>query len=239
MFLTLAPSPEAHAQQVLEALDGQTVLGRLSARELTRIAVEGGRVRKVTGQAGEFVMEKDDDLGQVFIRPAFPEQNRPINLFVTLEVAGEPATVGLLLQPTDTPADTILLRTASASKARNGQRTSAAPPAEPHSARHVRQLKNLLVLMADSKQADDFEVRDVRQERPLWVGTRLTLQRQWLGDGLVGERYRLLNTGTQTLQVHEPHLFKPGVMAVSVEYPQLEPGQVTSLFVIRQRRDHE
>ena len=83
MFLTLAPSPEAHAQQVLEALDGQTVLGRLSARELTRIAVEGGRVRKVTGQAGEFVMEKDDDLGQVFIRPAFPEQSRPIMLAPT------------------------------------------------------------------------------------------------------------------------------------------------------------
>jgi len=243
MFLMLAPSPEAQALQVLEAMEGQTVLGRLSSKELTRIAVEGGRIRKVTGQGGEFLMEKDEEQGQIFIRPTSSENSRPINLFVTLEAEGEPLTVGLLLQPVDIPADTIMLRPTGSLGSRknsvhgNGQAEVSRP--EPRSPRHVRQLKNLLVVMADNQETPDFEVREVRQEQPLWVGTRLVLQRQWLGDGLVGERYRLANIGPQPLRVHEPHLFKPGVMAVSVEHDRLEPGQVTALFVIRQRRDHE
>lgn len=246
MFLMLAPSPEAHALQVLEAMEGQTVLGRLSSKELTRIAVEGGRIRKVTGQGGEFLMEKDEDQGQIFIRPASPENPRPINLFVTIEVGGEPLTVGLLLQPVDIPADTIMLRPTGTSGPSGARRHSIQGPGpssdgrpHPRSPRHVRQLKNLLLVMADNQETPDFEVREVRQEQPLWVGTRLVLQRQWLGDGLVGERYRLANIGPQPLRVHEPHLFKPGVMAVSVEHERLEPGQVTALFVIRQRRDHE
>jgi conjugal transfer pilus assembly protein TraK len=246
MFLMLAPSPEAHALQVLEAAEGQTVLGRLSSKELTRIAVEGGRIRKVTGQGGEFLMEKDEDQGQIFIRPTSPENPRPINLFVTLEAGGEPMTVGLLLQPVDIPAETIMLRPSVSSGTPGARKNSIhgsgqaeASRPDPRSPRHVRQLKNLLVVMADNQETPDFEVREVRQEQPLWVGTRLVLQRQWLGDGLVGERYRLANIGPQTLRVHEQHLFKPGVMALSVEHDRLEPGQVTALFVIRQRRDHE
>ena len=83
----------ATAQQVVEARDGATVLARVSRQEVTRIAFERSRVRRVTGNANEFVLEKDDERGQVFIRPADPQSTKPINLFVS----SDRGTVSLLL----------------------------------------------------------------------------------------------------------------------------------------------
>ena len=101
----------AHARQEVvgddeEAQDGQTALGKVSRKEVTRIAFERGRVRKVTGSAGEFVLEKDDEKGQIFVRPTDPQSTKPINLFLT----SERGTVALLLQPVDTPSDSIVIR---------------------------------------------------------------------------------------------------------------------------------
>ena len=62
-LLTLLGDP-AHALQLVDAQDGQTALAKLSRKEVTRIAFERGRVRKVTGSAGEFILEKDDEKGR-------------------------------------------------------------------------------------------------------------------------------------------------------------------------------
>ncbi len=72
-LLPLLLGNPAHALQIVDAQDGQTVLGKISRKEITRIAFERGRVRKVTGNAGEFVLEKDDEKGQIFVRPTTPK----------------------------------------------------------------------------------------------------------------------------------------------------------------------
>jgi conjugal transfer pilus assembly protein TraK len=224
LLLALAASQPAQALQVVDARDGETVLAKVSRKEVTRISVDRGRIRKVTGNAGEFVLEKDDEKGQVFIRPAAPDSTKPINLFVSTERS----TIGLLLQPVDTPSDAIVIREA---------RDAATGPARiERSGRHVRTMKNLLLAMAEDALPDDMEVREPGRELTLWPGARLTLQRQWLGAGVVGEKYQLLNTGASTLDLAERDLYKRGVMAVSVEQAALRSGETTQLFVIRERR---
>jgi len=203
------------------------VLARISQKELTRIAFERSRIRKVTGNAGEFVLEKDEDKGQIFIRPASPESTKPINVFVT----SERSTVALLLQPVDTPSDTLMIREAgesAASTARVGR-----------SPQHVRTIKNLLLAMAGDALPDDMVVREAGQELSLWPGVRLTLQRAWLGGAIVGEKYHLANSGSTPLTLTESDLYKPGVMAVSLEHAHLLPGDATNLFVIRERHAHD
>ena len=159
-----------------------------------------------------------------FIRPLSPDSSKPINLFVSTERS----TIGLLLQPVDTPSDAIVIREA---------RDSPAGPARiERSSRHVRTMKNLLLAMAGDALPDDMEVREPGRELTLWSGARLTLQRQWLGSGVVGEKYQLVNTGASALELAERDLFKRGVMAVSVEQAALRPGETTQLFVIRERR---
>ena len=228
-LLMLLGSP-AHALQIVDAQDGQTALAKLSRKEVTRIAFEQGRVRKVTGSAGEFVLEKDDDKGQIFIRPTDAQSTKPINLFLT----SERGTVALLLQPVDTPSDSIVIREASDPRER-----SSAPTRLEASGRHVRTLKNLLLQLADDALPEDMQALELARDITLWPGTRLTLQRVLLGTGVVGEKYQLTNTGNTTMEVAETALFKSGVMAVSVEQSSLRPGEATNLFVIRERKSDD
>ena len=217
----------AHALQIVDAQDGQTALGKVSRKEVTRIAFERGRVRKVTGSAGEFVLEKDDEKGQIFVRPTDPQSTKPINLFLT----SDRGTVALLLQPVDTPSDSIVIR--------EPRERSAAPTRLEASGRHVRTLKNLLLALAEDALPEDMEVKEPARDITLWLGTRLTLQRVLLGSGVVGEKYQLTNIGNTTLELAEAELFKPGVMAVSLEQPSLRPGEATNLFVIRERKNDD
>lgn len=211
----------------MDGRDGATVLAKVSRQEVTRIAFEHSRVRRVTGNANEFVLEKDDERGQVFIRPADAQSTKPINLFVS----SDRATVSLLLQPVDVPGDSIVIREPRA--------TGDAPPRLEASSRHVRTLKNLLVALADDSLPEDMEVREPGREIALWPGTRLTLQRALLGSRLVAERYHLANTGATVLTLQEPALHKRGVMAISVERASLQPGEATPVFVIRERRSDD
>ena len=200
------------------------MLAKVSRKEVTRISIERGRIRKVTGNAGEFVLEKDDEKGQIFIRPASPDSTKPINLFVSTERS----TIGLLLQPVDIPSDAIVIREA--------RDAAADPPRIERSGRHVRTMKNLLLAMAEDALPDDMEVREPGRDLALWPGARLTLQRQWLGSSVVGEKYLLTNAGAAALELAERDIFKRGVMALSIEQASLRPGESSQLYVIRERR---
>jgi conjugal transfer pilus assembly protein TraK len=226
----MVASAPALALQVVDARDGETVLARVSRKEVTRIAIERGRIRKVTGNAGEFVLEKDDERGQVFIRPVSPDSTRPINLFISTERS----TIGLLLQPVDTPSDAIVIREAG-----EAREVTTAPSRIERSGRHVRMMKNLLLAMAEDALLDDMEVREPERELLLWPGVRIILQRLWLGSSVVGEKYQLLNIGASGVEFAERDLYKRGVMAVSVEQASLRPGEATQLFVIRERRSDD
>lgn len=225
--LLLALNNPSSALQILDARDGETVLGKISQKEVTRISFERSRIRKVTGNAGEFVLEKDEEKGQIFIRPVSPDSTKPINLFVT----SERSTIALLLQPVDIPSDTIVIR-----EARDPLKSASRMEM---SSRHVRTLKNLLLAMAGDALPDGMEVREPGQQFALWPGVRLTLQRAWLGAGIVGEKYQLANIGTSDARLTERDLYKPGVMAVSLEQGSLRPGESTNLFVIRERRAND
>ena len=223
----LALSLPAAALQILDAKDGETVLARISQKEVTRIAFEKSRIRKVTGNAGEFVLEKDEEKGQIFIRPASAESTKPINLFVS----SDRGTVALLLQPIDAPSDTIIIREARES-------TTVASRAV-RSGAHVRGIKNLLLAMATDALPGDMQVRELAQDLSLWPGVRLTLQRAYVGAELVGEKYQLANLGHAELSLAGRDLYKPGVMAVSLEHEFIRAGESTNVFVIRERHVHE
>ncbi len=223
LLLLLALSLPASALQVVDAKDGETAFAKISQKELTRIAFAQGRIRKVTGNAGEFVLEKDEDKGQIFIRPAQAGSTKPINLFLT----SERSTVALLLQPIDSPSDSIVIR--------EGRQAEVSPSSVERSGRHIRAIKNLLLAMATDALPDDMEIRETVRELALWPGVRLTLQRVYLGTGIAGEKYQLANIAKADLSLSESDLYKPGVMAVSLERRTLRSGEATNLFVIRER----
>src|SRR5438445_5990446 len=61
--------PEAHGA-LIYSLDERRVLEvPISQEGLTRIKVEDDRILHVFGLSGEYVLETDEDQGQIFIRP--------------------------------------------------------------------------------------------------------------------------------------------------------------------------
>jgi len=224
--LSLALSLPASAIQILDGVDGQTLVGKIAQKELTRITVERGRIKKVTGNAGEFLLEKDEDKGQIYIRPTLESATKPVNLFITTERA----TFTLLLQPVDLPADTIVIR----------DRAARSEPARvERNGGYVRVIKNLLLAMASDALPRDMEVREMAKELSLWKETRLLLTRVYLGQAMTGEKYVLTNMSGKPMVIAEQELYKAGVIAVSVENLDLQPDESSNVFVIRERNDHE
>jgi len=177
---------------------------------------------------GELVLECDKDKGEVYIRPV-GKSSKPINLFVS----SVQATYTLLLHRSDTPADTIVIRDPSTKLLKPD---SANPGPSGTSANHIRAMKALLVAMASDRVPPDVRVEEVNRLVPLWLEARLSLIRRYEGRGLVGEKYLLQNISPTLMVLAEQEFDREGaqVMGVSIENHNLQPGETTNVFVIRQ-----
>ncbi len=223
MLLSLLLAEPARALQILNAQDGQTVFGKISRTEITRLALDHGRIRKIVGNTGEFVLEKDEEKGQVFIRPVEASRHTPLNLFLSTETG----TLALVLQLVDGPSDTLLLRTAGAH--------AISPSTGAASGQHVRALKALLKALATATVPAEMDLREPVRAVPFLPGTRLVLQRALIGEHLVGETYALANLRETPLEVPLTAWSPPGLLAVSLEHARLLPGATTAVFILRAR----
>lgn len=222
----LSASAPCAALQILEGGDGQSLVAKISQKEVTRLTVEGSRIKRVTGNPGEFWLEKDEEKGQIYLRPSSEANTKPINLFVSTERG----TFMLLLQPVDLPAETIVIRPLSGTREASRIERSTS---------HVRTIKNLLLAMASDTLPRDMEIRELAREVALWKDTRLTLSRTYLGQIIVGEKYLLTNVGNSVMSITEPELYKAGVMAIALDNGRLNAGESTNVFIVRMRTDHE
>ncbi len=177
---------------------------------------------------GELVLECDKDKGEVYIRPV-GKSSKPINLFVS----SVQATYTLLLHRSDTPADTIVIRDPSTKLLKPD---SANPGPSGTSANHIRAMKALLVAMASDRVPPEVRVEEVNRLVPLWLEARLSLMRRYEGRGLVGEKYLLQNISPTLMVLAEQEFDREGaqVMGVSIENHNLQPGETTNVFVVRQ-----
>lgn len=249
--MATSPSP-VRALQLVEARDGVSVEAMVSIKEPTRIRIDGAPITDVFGNiyssncangtpppnnsqnspainpTGELVLECDKDKGEVYIRPV-GKSSKPINLFVS----SVQATYTLLLHRSDTPADTIVIRDPSTKLLKPD---SANPGPSGTSANHIRAMKALLVAMASDRVPPDVRVEEVNRLVPLWLEARLSLMRRYEGRGLVGEKYLLQNISPTLMVLAEQEFDREGaqVMGVSIENHNLQPGETTNVFVIRQ-----
>lgn len=249
----------ASALQLIEARDGVSVEAIVSIKEPTRIRIDGAPITDVFGNiyssncpptpsaaavatgaslpnpnpvspainpSGELVLECDRDKGEVYIRPV-GTSTKPVNLFVS----SAQATYTLLLRRSDTPADTIVIRDPSARPVK-----ADAPGPAGSSASHIRAMKAMLVAMASDRVPNDVRVEEVNRPIPLWLEARFSLMRRYAGRGLLGEKYLLQNTSQVLMVLAEQEFDREGdqVLGVAIENHNLQPGETTNVFVIRQ-----
>ncbi|MBS0271672.1 MAG: type-F conjugative transfer system secretin TraK [Proteobacteria bacterium] len=107
----IATTAEAAIQRPLDEL--KVIEVPISKQDLTRITVKEDRILNVFGVTGEYVLEADEDQGQVFIRPAGLNSNKPIHLTLTTE-GGH--TQDLRLIPQDKKPEALILKAEDNSK---------------------------------------------------------------------------------------------------------------------------
>jgi conjugal transfer pilus assembly protein TraK len=253
LCLTLV-SASARCLQLVEARDGVGVEAVLSVKEATRIRIDGAPITDVFGNIhssncappaggnavvpapavnpdGEIVIECDRDKGEIYVRPV-GTSSKPVNLFI----GSARATYTLILRRSDTPADTIVIRDPSARVQRPADPKTPGGSA-PHGrvANHIRDIKALLTAMASERVPADMRVEELQRPLVLWQQTSFLLLRVFEGRGLIGEKYRLTNVSDRLLVLAEQEFDREdgNVVGVSIESHQLQPGESTTVYVIR------
>lgn len=223
-FSATTAAVTAFALQTVDVSDGRSHLVNISEKEMSRIAVDNGKIRRLDFIDGELETKKDDAAGDYYLLPLV---KKPINIFVKT-TSGQ--THALILQPKDIPLETIILKEPASKEARRNGAVERAGSLE-------LAVKRLVLAMARGEKPIEFDVLNVNQEIALWNEARFVLTERYVGRGLVGERYRLTNTSKSVMRLAEQELYKQGVVAVSIEAQVLNPGETTEVFIAKVNND--
>jgi len=217
----------ATAVQIVEGGDGSTIYAKLSKKEMTRIAVEHGRIASLRVREGELGIDADEDTGQVFL--TVPEgASKPVNGFLVTDSGN---TYTLVLQIVDAPADSIIVKQPKArpAQARNDFKSSS----------YDKAVKRLVTLMANDELPDDVQVKQSGRKLDLWQEASMTLETQYFIGDMVGERYIIANVSQTAMVLDEREFYRKGVSVIALDQLNLAPGGSTRLYVVREKAQNE
>lgn len=219
LVLALLPLPDAlQAAQHLKGAPDDVQVATLSRGEPTMIKVEGGRVKRLFGAEGDYHATANQDAGAVFVRPTTDKQ--AISVYVADD---DGATYRLLLSVADGPADTIILHPRKRppdSKAFNDTARNQG-------------IKGIVRALADDAHPD---LKTTNEVVPLWHESLFVRLRTIENGAWNGEQYRLTNTSASPMHIDERELYRPGVVAISVDRPSLAPGESALVYLVMEAR---
>lgn len=220
MAIGLAASIEAQAAQVLSGRPDETLSASVSRTEPTLIRVDGHRIRRVFGAEGDFTVTPDREAGTAYLKPITDKQ--AFSVFVSDETG---RTWKLLLSVADGPSDSIIIK---------GRRETGGNAPGRDIARN--QAIKRVVLALDSEAEGDLEARRTNEIVPLWKEAMFVLVKVVEGP-LKGEKYLLTNTSSKPMVIDERELYRRGVVAISIEKPELRPAETTAVYVISENME--
>ena len=216
----LAVSLDANSAQVLIGKpDDNTLSAVVSRSEPTMIRIDGHRVRRVFGAEGDFTVTPDKDAGTAYIKPTSDKQ--AFSVFVSDETG---RTWKVLLSVVDGPSDSIIIK------------SKAGSTTKPQGRDMARNQAIKRVLLALESDETDMESRATNELVPLWKEAMFVLIKVVEG-ALRGEKYMLTNVSDKPMVIDERELYRKGVVAVSVERPELGPAETTAVYVISEVSD--
>jgi conjugal transfer pilus assembly protein TraK len=196
----------------------------ISSKESTRLVIYGGRAKDLKYFKEDVTATKDEVTGQYFITPTTKGATKPINVWLISE---SNITHGLTLQPVDMTPRAILVRETGKPEVKSKKAVAIKGDS------YAENLRQLTTVIAKDEEPQDFEVKPVNAEIPLWKEAYFVLQKQYMGVNLVAEKYLLRNISNQTMRLAEQEFYQKGVVAVSIELQELPPSGETNVIVIR------
>lgn len=208
----------AVAQQTVPVQEGTEVSITVSANALNRLAVQNDRIMTVKGITGQFQLDKDNDTGQVFIKPITTDKEELIHLFLLTE-KGHTYPLSLTLEEGE--AQSILLI-----------------PSEPEitqweqSSHYETLLRTLLKAMHNQTAIEGFMINKVKIQIPTIKHTSIKHLQTYTGKQLQGHVFEVKNRGQEELILTEELFQLKGVRAVSILNPILSGFAKTRVYVV-------
>lgn len=210
--------------------DGDVIKVKFSAHEITRIAVEGGRVEKLWGSAGIFETQTDKKEGDLFLRATAAAANA-VSFFVRDSFG---STYTIIAEQEDIPSQTIILAPTNRSSKVEREKFKNRPL--------IISIKELVKIMVQEgkKSGEDqgrYEVSESSEEIKLWKEAKLVQLKTYRMEKLLGEVFELKNTSKEEMQLTESEFlnFRPNILAVAIEMLGLKQNEVTKIYIIRNR----
>ena len=217
--------PSLWGVQKIVVSDSDVIKVKLSSRELTRIAVEGGRVEKLWGAAGMLETQVDKKEGEVFLRPSGLSAN--VLSFFIRDSYG--STYTLIAEQNDIPSQTIILSPTHKISKIEKEKYKNRP--------FVIAIKELIkILYREDADAKNYDVKEANEEIKLWKEVILIHFKTYSGEKLLGEVYKLKNISKQEMQLSENEFlnFRPNILAIAIEKLSLNQNETTKIYIVRE-----
>lgn len=227
-FILLLAGSAAHAAIVRPLDELKIIEVTISQQGLTRIKVQDDRILHVFGNAGEYVLETDEDQGQIFIRPALlnDSSTKAISLTLTTE-AGH--TQDLCLTPKNQAPEALILKTDTTIQQEIEQEKRASAPI------FREEVEGLILALQEGRIPLGYK------EMPINLTTLhepYPLLRELQGKTLRGLTYCIQNKTQGNLGLSEPELAKKislqqnTIIAILISKKILTPGEGTEAYVV-------
>ncbi len=211
----------AQAEQRLVVREGGSITANISATSLNRITVQGDRISAIKGTAGQFHLEKDLSVGQIFIQPTSPEDKAPIHVYITTEKGH---TYSLTLLGSDMPAESIIL---------TGPNNQTGVANWDKTASYEAVIVNMIKALHNKEMLEGFSPSEVTKNTYKIKGLLVKSCDSYLGHKLQGLGYEIENISDEELNIKESDFYKPGIRAISILNTSLAPQGKTKLYVVR------
>ncbi len=216
--------------------EGASYFFKISKSEPTRIIIQGSRIRNARAIKEDLAIDKDDDVGQIYITPVNTQKNS--TLYITSQSG---ATFSLLLQPVEAAAKTLSF----VEKSDKSRDLSAGMGSDVTAAQNLglgsyEQAITTLLFAAgspSSRPPQGIEVSVQHTPVALWKGAQFTLVRSFTSATLVLDQFNLTNTGSSEMRMTEAEFYKPGVAAVAIDRHVLRPSESTAVFIVRNTQE--
>jgi type-F conjugative transfer system secretin TraK len=219
--------PEVHGAQVYPLNDLKAIQAEISHQGLTRIKVQDNRIRHVFGVTGEYVLETDEEQGQIFIRPMTPGPVNPISLTLTTEHG---RTQDLLLTPTDKTPEALILQV---NELPEKQQAPSSFPSRGNIEDLIQACREGRIPVGYRLMPLDLKTGHHKGLNPEGLSPTHHLSRGISNGSLRGVTYEVRNISEKPLLLREEEFAQdPQTIAVFLTKRTLNPGERTHVHVV-------
>ncbi len=223
VFILAVVSSTANALQVKGVVDNETTAAKISSSDVTRIFVQGDRIKSLKGIKGAYTRENDESNGEVYIQPTADYQYRAFTVLIDTE-SGRHFT--LLLNPISAPSETLMLVPKGVGSQQAGKFENATP--------YELTINHLIKSMKDGEVPSGYSVSQIEDKKIYKFGNQFTakLMTIYRGLNLHGEIYDIKNISSKEIQIDERQFYKNGARAISLDQVVLQPNETVDLYEV-------